>query len=218
MRNYYDESSVTPLDVYIFAFPLYWKLSILSIPAGRNVCTFDFVTLIMLYILSSQVVSLPCKSVILEVANFCAAMDTLIDQDECCKTNVITFTQKKNRTEWIYNSHPHIKVYLATITQMLEHFCIFRTPTPWPKVKWGWCRKLPHNRCQVWGTETGWKRTDTPQKAIAPHWCKWYQLTSYSASHNNWCTVGGDGDVGSARYELALLPPCPTIKVLSYSN
>ena len=31
-------------------------------------------------ILSSQVVSLPCKSV-MEVANFCAAMDTLIDQD-----------------------------------------------------------------------------------------------------------------------------------------
>ena len=28
----------------------------------------------------------------------------------------------------------------------------------------------------------------------------------------------GMGDVGSARYELALLPPCPTIKVLSYSS
>ena len=26
------------------------------------------------------------------------------------------------------------------------------------------------------------------------------------------------GDVGSARYESALLPPCPTIRVLSYSN
>ena len=26
------------------------------------------------------------------------------------------------------------------------------------------------------------------------------------------------GDVGSARYEPALLPPCPTIRVLSYSN
>ena len=26
------------------------------------------------------------------------------------------------------------------------------------------------------------------------------------------------GDVGSARYEPALLPPCPTIKVLSNSN
>ena len=25
------------------------------------------------------------------------------------------------------------------------------------------------------------------------------------------------GDVGSARYELALLPPCPTIRVLIYS-
>ena len=28
----------------------------------------------------------------------------------------------------------------------------------------------------------------------------------------------GMGDVGSARYEPALLPPCPTIWVLSYSN
>ena len=28
----------------------------------------------------------------------------------------------------------------------------------------------------------------------------------------------GMGDVGSARYKPALLPPCPTIRVLSYSN
>ena len=28
----------------------------------------------------------------------------------------------------------------------------------------------------------------------------------------------GMGDVGSTRYELALLPPCPTIRVFSYSN
>ena len=28
----------------------------------------------------------------------------------------------------------------------------------------------------------------------------------------------GMGDVGSARYEPALLPPCPTIRVLSYSH
>ena len=28
----------------------------------------------------------------------------------------------------------------------------------------------------------------------------------------------GIGDVGSVRYEPALLPPCPTIRVLSYSN
>ena len=28
----------------------------------------------------------------------------------------------------------------------------------------------------------------------------------------------GMGDVGSARYEAALLPPCPTARVLSYSN
>ena len=28
----------------------------------------------------------------------------------------------------------------------------------------------------------------------------------------------GMGDAGSARYEPALLPPCPTIRVLSYNN
>ena len=28
----------------------------------------------------------------------------------------------------------------------------------------------------------------------------------------------GMGDVGPARYEPAQLPPCPTIRVLSYSN
>ena len=28
----------------------------------------------------------------------------------------------------------------------------------------------------------------------------------------------GMGNVGSARYDPALLPPCPTISVLSYSN
>ena len=28
----------------------------------------------------------------------------------------------------------------------------------------------------------------------------------------------GMGDVGSAGYEPALLPPCPTISVLTYSN
>ena len=54
-------------------------------------------------------------------------------------------------------------------------------------------------------------------------------LTSYSASHGNWCTVTlwnrimtaqceGMGEVGSAKYEPALLPPCPSIRVLSYGN
>ena len=54
-------------------------------------------------------------------------------------------------------------------------------------------------------------------------------LNSYSASHDNWCTATlwnrimtaqceGMGEVGSARYEPALLPPCPSVRVLSYSN
>ena len=35
---------------------------------------------------------------------------------------------------------------------------------------------------------------------------------------DNDSTVRGMGEVGSARYEPALLPPCPSIRVLSYSN
>ena len=54
-------------------------------------------------------------------------------------------------------------------------------------------------------------------------------FNSYSASHDNWCTVTlynriltaqceGMWEVGSAIYEPALLPPCPSIRALSYSN
>ena len=61
------------------------------------------------------------------------------------------------------------------------------------------------------------------QLDIRPH------INSYSASHGNWCTATlwnrimtvqceGMGEVGSARYEPALLPPCPSIRVVSYSN
>ena len=52
---------------------------------------------------------------------------------------------------------------------------------------------------------------------------------SYSASHNNWCTATlwnrimtaqceGMGEVGSARYEPALLSPCLSIRALCYCN
>ena len=54
-------------------------------------------------------------------------------------------------------------------------------------------------------------------------------INSYSASHDNWCIATlwnmimtaqceEMGEVGSARYEPALLPPCPSIRVLNYSN
>ena len=58
----------------------------------------------------------------------------------------------------------------------------------------------------------------------------WYlHINSYSASHNNWCTATlwnriitaqceVMGEVGSARYEPALLPPCPSIRALCYRN
>ena len=54
-------------------------------------------------------------------------------------------------------------------------------------------------------------------------------VNSYSASHDNWCTetlwnrimtaqCEGMGEVGSERYEPALLSPCLSIRVISYSN
>ena len=54
-------------------------------------------------------------------------------------------------------------------------------------------------------------------------------INSYSASHDNWCTgtlwnrvitaqCEGMGEVGLARHEPALLPPCPSIRALCYSN
>ena len=52
-------------------------------------------------------------------------------------------------------------------------------------------------------------------------------FNSYSASHDNWCTgtlwnrvitaqCEGMGEVGSARYEPALLPPCSSIRAYCY--
>ena len=56
-----------------------------------------------------------------------------------------------------------------------------------------------------------------------------FLINSYSASDDNWYTATlwnrimtaqceGMGEVGSARYEPAVLPPCLSIRVLSYSN
>ena len=41
---------------------------------------------------------------------------------------------------------------------------------------------------------------------------------AFKQDNYNTYTVGGDEDVGSARYEPALLPTCPTTRVLTYSN
>ena len=88
-------------------------------------------------------------------------------------------------------------------------FCVLCTDTPF------WCAEssqLLHSSYQVmlWFTSTR-------------------LFNSYSASRDNWCTATlwnriitaqceGMGEVGSARYEPALLPPCPSIGALCYSN
>ena len=49
-------------------------------------------------------------------------------------------------------------------------------------------------------------------------WCIFVFLTLTVLVATNDAQWEGMGDVGSARYELALLPPCLTTRVLSYSN
>ena len=49
-------------------------------------------------------------------------------------------------------------------------------------------------------------------------WLAWNMLTLKVLVMTIDAQWEGMGDVGSARYEPALLPPCPTIRVLSYSN
>ena len=52
--------------------------------------------------------------------------------------------------------------------------------------------------------------------AGSPHICATLTLKVLGATIDaQWEGMGG---VGSARYEPVLLPPCPTIRVLSYSN
>ena len=71
----------------------------------------------------------------------------------------------------------------------------------------------------------------TSQKGCEPDDCILWSLQSPSGVCVGMCELTlkvlvatidaqweGMGDVGSARYEPALLPPCPTIRVLSYSN
>ena len=97
----------------------------------------------------------------------------------------------------------------------------------------------------VWGCSFYWETQNSPNcyhymiwKGRLVHFCvtiraswstKVAEVNSLSASHDNWCTATllnriitaqweGMGDVGSARYEPALLLPCPTKRVLCYSN
>ena len=90
-----------------------------------------------------------------------------------------------------------------------------------------------------WGANTWHRVLDTrytPMRNSLRHrgrWMKehnWFMIfNSYSASHDNWCTATlwnrimtvqceGMGEVGLARYKPALLPPCPSIRALCYSN
>ena len=73
------------------------------------------------------------------------------------------------------------------------------------------------------------QNSDNVSHIYAPVGAYHRTFNSYSASHDSWCTTilwnrimtaqcEGMGEVGSARYEPALLPPCPSIRALCYSN
>ena len=79
-------------------------------------------------------------------------------------------------------------------------------------------RKSPHQR------RSTWRRLGIPMSSVSLSslFCG-HHPTSVSLFLTVLVTIidaqwEGMGDVGSARYEPALLPPCPTIRVLSYSN
>ena len=89
----------------------------------------------------------------------------------------------------------------------------------------------PVKETQPWWRRWQWRQITFTCYITSLNHClfHWFAFNSYSASRDNWCTATlwnrimtaqceGMGEVGSARYEPALLPPCPSIRVLSYSN
>ena len=111
-----------------------------------------------------------------------------------------------------------VNQYIPTKSPDEDRLAISRTTADryvWPDV---WSGDLQAEK-RVWSFVMLNALTDSNLSAI----------NSYSASHDSWCTATlwnrimtaqceGMGEVGSARYEPALLPPCPSIRVLSCSN
>ena len=62
-----------------------------------------------------------------------------------------------------------------------------------------------------------WVLESVGQPLILPH-LQSFQLTLKVLVMTTDAQWEGMGDVGPARYEQALLPPCPTNRALSYSN
>ena len=57
---------------------------------------------------------------------------------------------------------------------------------------------------------------DTDKKKMSVK--AWPRINSYSASRDNWCTVGGDGGCRVGEVRAGITSPMPDHKVLSYSN
>ena len=105
--------------------------------------------------------------------------------------------------------------------------------TTWPiwlTLAWQPGQSEQHKEIHPQGVITGWKTFDFLTRHCH-HGCLQNQTCGRYSVRGQWLTLTlkvlvttidaqweGMGDLGSARYELALLPPCPTIRVLSYSN
>ena len=50
------------------------------------------------------------------------------------------------------------------------------------------------------------------QKKVTSEFCVYYQINSYSASRDNWCTVGGDGGCRVGEVQAGTTSPMPNHK------
>ena len=85
--------------------------------------------------------------------------------------------------------------------------------------------KLPINSCQTWYFFAMYRRVSVLTTLGCSYPAFFFNSRELSGHLTLKVLVAtidaqweGMGDVGSARYKPALVPPCPTIRVLSYSN
>ena len=130
------------------------------------------------------------------------------------------FWGKNQQGIFKWNFMHYILVDFLTLATIIYAKLRMFTATSLDCSRFYWLFSLVHGHSPRW-LYLMWLHT-----SVGPQ--KWL-INSYSASHDNWCTgtlwnwvitaqCEGMGEVGSAWYEPALLPPCPSIRPLCYSN
>ena len=107
---------------------------------------------------------------------------------------------------WLRDLPPYLQLYL-----LLPR--VPKLPNQYYSNRSGNLSKLVSSECNPSSTSQG---TVAASKEV--RMSRSYNLTLKVLVTTTDAQWEGMGDVGSARYEPALLPPCPTIRVLSYSN